>query len=45
MPAAVQRRHIQNCADIPASSKPVRVSGEDRYRLDADGDGVGCDSG
>jgi hypothetical protein len=33
-----------NCGDIPASKKPVRVTGSDPYRLDADGDGYGCDS-
>jgi hypothetical protein len=32
-----------NCGDIPASKKPVRVTGEDPYRLDGDGDGWGCD--
>ncbi len=32
-----------NCADIPASKKPVRVTGDDPYRLDGDGDGWGCD--
>jgi hypothetical protein len=33
-----------NCSDIPASKKPVRVTGDDPYRLDGDGDGWGCDS-
>lgn len=33
-----------NCSDIPASKKPVRVTGSDPYRLDGDGDGYGCDS-
>jgi hypothetical protein len=33
-----------NCSDIPASKKPVRVTGSDPYRLDGDGDGWGCDS-
>ncbi|WP_310964710.1 hypothetical protein [Nocardioides terrisoli] len=33
-----------NCADIPASKKPVRVTGSDPYRLDADHDGWGCTS-
>jgi hypothetical protein len=32
-----------NCADIPASKKPVRVSGSDPYRLDGDRDGVACE--
>jgi hypothetical protein len=32
-----------NCDDIPASKKPVRVTGSDPYRLDGDGDGWGCD--
>jgi hypothetical protein len=32
-----------NCADIPASKKPVRVTGNDPYRLDGDGDGWGCE--
>lgn len=30
-----------DCADV---SGPVRVLGDDPYRLDADGDGIGCDS-
>ena len=34
-----------NCADIPASKKPVRVTGADPYRLDGNGDGWGCTSG
>lgn len=33
-----------NCADIPASKKPVRVTGRDPYRLDGNGDGWGCTS-
>jgi hypothetical protein len=33
-----------NCSDIPASKKPVRVTGSDPYRLDGDRDGWGCDS-
>lgn len=33
-----------NCGDIPASKRPVRVTGSDPYRLDADHDGWGCDS-
>jgi hypothetical protein len=32
-----------NCSDIPASKRPVRVTGDDPYRLDGDGDGWGCD--
>ncbi len=32
-----------NCSDIPASKRPVRVTGSDPYRLDADGDGWGCE--
>jgi hypothetical protein len=32
-----------DCADIPDSKKPVRVTGSDPYRLDADGDGFGCE--
>jgi len=32
-----------NCADIPESKKPVRVTGADPYRLDGDGDGVACE--
>lgn len=31
-----------DCADIPASKKPVRVTGTDPYRLDANHDGWGC---
>jgi hypothetical protein len=34
-----------NCSDIPASKKPVRVTGSDPYRLDADHNGIGCQSG
>lgn len=33
-----------DCADIPASKKPVRVTGTDPYRLDANHDGWGCTS-
>lgn len=32
-----------NCADIPASKKPIRVTGSDPYRLDGDGDGIACE--
>jgi hypothetical protein len=32
-----------NCDDIPASKKPVRVTGDDPYRLDGDGDGWACE--
>jgi hypothetical protein len=32
-----------NCSDIPASKRPVRVTGSDPYRLDGDGDGVACE--
>jgi hypothetical protein len=32
-----------DCADIPDSKKPIRVTGSDPYRLDADGDGRGCE--
>jgi micrococcal nuclease len=31
-----------DCADIPASRKRVRVTGSDPYRLDGNGDGLGC---
>lgn len=30
-----------DCGEI---NGPVRVTGDDPYRLDADGDGIGCDS-
>lgn len=33
--------HDQNCDDI--ASGPVRVGPYDRYGLDADGDGIGCE--
>jgi hypothetical protein len=33
-----------DCDDIPEGKKPVRVTGSDRYRLDADNDGIGCES-
>jgi len=32
-----------NCSDIPASKKPIRVTGTDPYRLDGDGDGLACE--
>jgi len=32
-----------DCADIPDSKKPVHVTGSDPYRLDGDGDGLGCE--
>ncbi len=32
-----------DCADIPDRYKPVRITGTDYHRLDADGDGWGCD--
>jgi endonuclease YncB( thermonuclease family) len=34
-----------DCADIPTAYKPIRITGPDYHRLDADGDGWGCDSG
>lgn len=33
-----------NCDDIPSAKTPVRVTGDDPYGLDADGDGYGCTS-
>jgi hypothetical protein len=33
-----------DCDQIADSKKPIRVTGSDRYRLDADGDGIGCES-
>ena len=32
-----------NCSDIPDSKKPIHVTGSDPYRLDGDGDGLGCE--
>jgi hypothetical protein len=32
-----------NCSDIPASKRPVRVTGSDPYRLDGDRDGIACE--
>jgi hypothetical protein len=34
-----------DCDEIPADKKPVRVTGSDPYRLDADHNGIGCQSG
>lgn len=33
-----------DCDQIPASKKPVKVTGSDQYRLDDDGDGLGCEN-
>jgi endonuclease YncB( thermonuclease family) len=33
-----------DCGDIPNASRPVRIYATDYHRLDADGDGWGCDS-
>jgi uncharacterized protein DUF1524 len=33
-----------DCGDISDSLKPIHVTGSDAYRLDADGDGLGCES-
>ncbi len=40
-------RDAVNCGDLTAEQKPVTVldSSNDPYRLDADNDGVGCESG
>jgi hypothetical protein len=32
-----------DCGDIPDSKKPIHVTGSDPYRLDSDGDGLGCE--
>jgi hypothetical protein len=32
-----------DCGQIPDSKKPVTVTGNDQYGLDADNDGVGCE--
>jgi hypothetical protein len=32
-----------DCGDIAAAKKPVHVTGSDPYRLDGDGDGLGCE--
>ncbi len=36
-----------NCGDLSSSVKPVRLrdSSRDPYRLDSNGDGIGCDTG
>ena len=39
------RVSVLNCDQIPADKKPVRVTGSDPYRLDADHNGIGCQSG
>lgn len=33
-----------DCGDIPKQYKPVRITGTDYHRLDADADGWGCDT-
>jgi micrococcal nuclease len=33
-----------DCADIADSIKPIHVTGDDPYRLDGNGDGLGCQS-
>jgi hypothetical protein len=33
-----------DCGQIDDSKKPIHVSGDDPYRLDADGDDLGCDT-
>jgi micrococcal nuclease len=33
-----------DCADIADELKPIRVTGEDQYRLDGEGDGLGCEA-
>lgn len=33
-----------NCSDLSADQRPVSVTGDDPYGLDADGDATGCDS-
>ncbi len=32
-----------DCGDIPNQYKPIQITGTDYHRLDADGDGWGCD--
>jgi hypothetical protein len=34
-----------DCGQIPDAKRPVRVVGEDQYALDADNDGIGCETG
>lgn len=34
-----------DCADIADELKPIRVTGDDPYRLDGEGDGLGCEGG
>ena len=33
-----------DCGDIPTAYKPIRITGTDYHRLDADSDGWGCES-
>lgn len=33
-----------DCGQIDDADKPIHVTGNDPYRLDADGDGLGCDT-
>jgi 5-methylcytosine-specific restriction endonuclease McrA len=33
-----------DCGQIEDADKPIHVTGNDPYRLDADGDGLGCDT-
>ncbi len=33
-----------DCADLPAANKPVRVTGDHPYHLDADHNGKGCEN-
>lgn len=37
------RAYDLDCGDISSSKKPIRVTGSDPYRLDADGDGWACE--
>lgn len=34
-----------DCGDIDDDLKPIRVTGDDQYRLDGEGDGLGCEGG
>lgn len=34
-----------DCGQIPSAYKPIRITGPDYHRLDADRDGWGCDAG